>query len=214
MKKILLTATMLVSLSAFVKAQQRGVGINTTTPAATLDVVANIADTTMPDAVLVPRMTEDQLAAKNAAYGTPQNGALVFVNTVDGATTAKTVNVTATGFYYYDAPNSVWKAFTSGSITPTLPTFRTISSGSTAVILASDVDNCVILNASTISAVTLPTPTAAMAGRTIRIFETSGSASPTITNTEYKSTTSNPIVTNSGISLITDGINWYSDSLQ
>lgn len=122
---------MLVGFATVAQAQQGRVGINTTTPAATLDVVANTADATRPDALLVPRMSEDQLAAKNAAYvdgtaGTPsaQNGALVYVTATDGATTAKTVNVTATGFYYYDGTtgNNVWKTFGSGAVTP--PNFQ------------------------------------------------------------------------------------------
>ncbi|ANF51564.1 hypothetical protein A0O34_14085 [Chryseobacterium glaciei] len=115
MKKILLTATVLVSMTALTKAQQGRVGINTTTPAATLDVTANTADATRPDALLVPRMTENELAAKNAVYLAAQNGALAFVTAVDGTTTAKTVNVTATGFYYYDAPNAVWVTVGSGA---------------------------------------------------------------------------------------------------
>jgi hypothetical protein len=108
MKKILLTATMLVGFAALSQAQQGRVGVNTTTPAATLDVVANTTDATKPDALLVPRMTRAQLAAKDAAYVDAQNGALAFITTLDGTAAGKTVNVTATGFYYYDAPNSVW----------------------------------------------------------------------------------------------------------
>ncbi|QPQ52420.1 hypothetical protein H3Z85_02720 [Chryseobacterium indologenes] len=82
MKKFLLTATMLVCLSALSQAQQGRVGINTTTPAATLDVVANTTDNTRPDALLVPRLTRAQLAAKDGAYVTAQNGALTFVTTL------------------------------------------------------------------------------------------------------------------------------------
>ena len=102
MKKFLLTAIMLVGLSALSKAQQGRVGINTTTPAATLDVVANTTDNARPDALLVPRMTRAQLLAKDAAYTSAQNGALAFVTTIDGTATPKTTNVTAVGFYYYD----------------------------------------------------------------------------------------------------------------
>lgn len=108
---------MLVGLSALSKAQQGRVGINTTTPAATLDVVANTTDNARPDALLVPRMTRAQLLAKDAAYIADQNGALAFVTTIDGTATPKTTNVTAVGFYYYDAPNSVWKAV-GGNSTP------------------------------------------------------------------------------------------------
>lgn len=119
MKKFLLTATMLVAFTALSKAQQGRVGINTTTPAATLDVVANATDASRPDALLVPRLTRAELEAKNTAYAdgnataaSAQNGALVFVTGLGGNGTGKTVNITAPGFYYYDGTNgnNVWKA--------------------------------------------------------------------------------------------------------
>lgn len=128
MKKFLLTATMLVAFTALSKAQQGRVGINTSTPAATLDVVASTTDTSRPDALLVPRMSRAQLLAKDAAYAdgnataaSAQNGALVFVNLVDGTATTKTANVTATGFYYYDGTNgnNVWKPVGGGGGTDT-----------------------------------------------------------------------------------------------
>jgi len=124
MKKILLTATMLVGFATVAQAQQGRVGINTTTPAATLDVVANTADNARPDALLVPRMTRAQLILKDGAYGntgtgaTNQNGALVFVTTIDGTATTKTANVTAIGFYYYDGPAAVWRAMGGGGSGP------------------------------------------------------------------------------------------------
>lgn len=114
MKKILLAATMLVCFTAVSKAQQGRVGINTTTPASTLDVVADATNTSKPDALLVPRMTRAQLTAKDAAYVAEQNGALAFVTTIDGTASAKTTNVTAVGFYYYDAPSTTWKTLGGG----------------------------------------------------------------------------------------------------
>lgn len=113
MKKILLTATLLVGLSAMSNAQDKGVGINTTTPKASLDV-ATTSDNTMPDAVLVPRFSLTQLQAKNNAYTTDQNGALVFVNDITGTPGGKTVNITATGFYYYDSVAGQWKTLGGG----------------------------------------------------------------------------------------------------
>lgn len=114
MKKNLFSALMLMTLAVFSNAQQKGVGINTTTPAATLDVVANNADATMPDAVLVPRMTATELNAKNAAYVAAQNGALVFVTSGTGTAGTKTENVTGTGFYYYNSGTSRWTAVGGG----------------------------------------------------------------------------------------------------
>ncbi len=155
MKKFLLTTTMLVCISALSKAQQGRVGINTATPSATLDIVANTTDNARPDALLVPRMSEDQLAAKNAAYNTAQNGAFVFVNAVDGTTTAKTVNVTATGFYYYDAPNNVWKAVGSGSA---VNTALVVSAEQTTSYTVPATEDIILLNVNvTGQSITLPT---------------------------------------------------------
>lgn len=117
MKKTLLASTIFI-LGICIHAQQGRVGINTTSPAATLDIQSNISNNALPDAILVPRLTRAQLEAKNAAYtngtgGTNQNGALVFVSdATSGTGSGKTVNVKSTGFYYYDAPNSVWVAVT------------------------------------------------------------------------------------------------------
>lgn len=214
MKKFLLTATMLVAFTALSKAQQGRVGINTTTPAATLDVVANTTDNARPDALLVPRMTRAQLLAKDNAYTAAQNGALAFITTIDGTATTKTANVTAVGFYYYDGQTTNTWIGIGGVVTPTVPTFRTITNGTVAAILPTDVGNCVILNSTTLSSVTLPTPTLAMAGKTVKIFEITGGVGPTITSPDYKSTGAGIIVNATGISLITDGVYWYSDSLQ
>jgi hypothetical protein len=217
MKKILLTATVLASMTALTKAQQGRVGINTTTPAATLDVTANTADATRPDALLVPRMTEDQLAAKNTAYAdgagtaSAQNGALVYVTAVDGATTAKTVNVTATGFYYYDgtAGNNVWKTFGGGAVTPVIPTFRTIPGAATTTILATDVGNSVIITGAVSGNIILPTPTTAMIGKKLTLISTgSGTQSLTDANANYLTNTLSGLQ-QYATELITDGTNWY-----
>ncbi len=185
MKKFLLTATMLVGLSAVSKAQTTGrVGINTTTPAATLDVVANTTDNARPDALLVPRLSRTQLAAKDAAYTAAQNGALTFVNTLDGSAAGKTVNVTATGFYYYDAPNSVWVAVGGGAAAPTqryeVIRGTTVTTTAAAYTVAAN-DFFIITNSAAGTTVTFPPLTAADAGRTVYVWN--NNTSPTAANT-------------------------------
>ncbi|MDR2205989.1 MAG: hypothetical protein LBE36_07525 [Flavobacteriaceae bacterium] len=121
------------SVAVYAQAPKKGVGINTDDPKATLDAVANVTGTpaltpeaaAMPDGVLVPRMTEHELEAKDAAYGLPQYGALVFIKEVDDDTvdtptvesSPKTVFVTEPGFYYYSevAPEpGVWMPVDNG----------------------------------------------------------------------------------------------------
>ncbi len=219
MKKFLFTATMLVCFSALSKAQQGRVGINTTTPAATLDVAANTADATRPDALLAPRMTEDQLAAKNAAFadgtaGTPsaQNGALVYVTAVDGTTTAKTVNVTASGYYYYDGTvgNNVWKTLGGGNAAAVNPTYRSTPGAAVITINASDVGNIVLITAGAQGQIQLPTPTAAMVGKKLTIVEIGGILQGlTNLNPTYKTNTLSGLQ-QFGSEFITDGTNWYA----
>lgn len=173
MKKFLLTTTMLVGFVAIAQAQQGRVGINTTTPGATLDVVATTTDATRPDAVLVPRMTAAELNAKNAAYVAAQNGALVFVTSGTGVAATKTANVTGTGFYYYDSPTSLWVAVGGGAAAPRYEAIRgTVNvrpAAETAYTLQSS-DFYIITKSTANTTVTLPVLTAADAGRTFYIY--------------------------------------------
>lgn len=84
------------------------VGINTSDPEATLDIKGK-PQTNIPDGVLVPRFTVDELSMKDAAYGDAQNSALVFVTSGIGSS-GKTMNIKKPGFYYYDTPSNLWKA--------------------------------------------------------------------------------------------------------
>jgi hypothetical protein len=109
MKKYLLT---LVTIMLFTCLAHSQVGINNTSPKSTLDITG-VTAATIPDGVLVPRFTVAELARKDAAYGSAQNGTLVFVTSGTGSI-GKTVNIKGSGFYYYDHPASKWKGMGGG----------------------------------------------------------------------------------------------------
>ncbi|BEV04134.1 hypothetical protein [Chryseobacterium gambrini] len=211
MKKFLLTATMLVGFVAIAQAQQGRVGINTTTPAATLDVVGAPADATKADALLVPRLTRGQLQAKDAVYTTTQNGALAFVSSIaDGAATGKAINVTAVGFYYYDgATTNTWIAVGGGGSATVTPTYRSTPGATTINILPSDVGNIVLITAGPSGNIVLPTPAASMVGKKLTIIEIGGIAQALTGNSTYKTNTLSALQ-QYGSEFITDGTNWYA----
>lgn len=78
------------------------IGINTTTPQATLQVKeSDVA--TLADGIIPPRVTGDKLKAKDPVYTNNQQATMVYVtsgvtSTLDG----KTADVTTPGYYYYE----------------------------------------------------------------------------------------------------------------
>lgn len=94
------------------------VGINTATPKATLDVTAKNTNGSSPEGVIAPRLTGNQLVAANDQYQPSQTGVIVYATSVPTTTTAKTVNITAPGYYYFDG--AVWNGMGAQSTTTTL----------------------------------------------------------------------------------------------
>lgn len=101
MKKLFMLASM-AGLFTIVNAQ---IGINTSTPQASLDVTGKPATPSSLDGIIPPRITGNQLRAKT--YTAAQTGAQVYVTTADSAPAGQTVNVTTSGNYYFDG--TVWK---------------------------------------------------------------------------------------------------------
>ena len=111
MKKTL--ALFLFCIFFFLQGQIGRVGINTMSPKTTLDVSGKTDgsgnlltnDITGPQA---PRLTRSELTAKgDTLYGTDQKGALVYITDISaGDTNSQRVNITSTGYYYFDG--SVW----------------------------------------------------------------------------------------------------------
>ena len=96
-------AAIFLTISGTAYAQEGRVGINTSTPAATLDVVASPSIPTRIDGFIAPRLKGSELNAKNGLYGTDQDGAIVYVTeALAGVTYDKTTNVTSIGYYYFD----------------------------------------------------------------------------------------------------------------
>lgn len=100
------------------------VGVNTDTPAATLDIKekrsGTVNDAAAADGFISPRLTKSELAAKSAtAYDTPQKGAIVFVTDAaspsgNPPSLSEVANIDTPGYYYFDG--NVWIGIPSGKI--------------------------------------------------------------------------------------------------
>lgn len=100
-KKILVfSSTTIFSLTALAQ-----IGVNTSTPQATLDIVGKPTNPAIADGVICPRITGVQLKGKDNAYTALQDGMIVYVTSplTVTQTTSRTVNVLEKGYYYFDA---------------------------------------------------------------------------------------------------------------
>ncbi|ANF52793.1 hypothetical protein A0O34_20745 [Chryseobacterium glaciei] len=114
MKKLKLSLLGL-ALSFFSTETYAQIGINTESPKATLDVVGKPGVATSADGVIAPRMTGDQLKAKDLVYLAEQTGALVYVTQAVGTASVKTAKVDKPGYYMFNG--ETWKFAFGGSDT-------------------------------------------------------------------------------------------------
>lgn len=103
MKKQLFTLFAIATVST-ISAQ---VGINNTSPKATLDVVSKNTNGSTPEGIIAPRLTGDQMKAADLMYGPDQKGAVVYVTAAVGVASTKTANVTNEGYYFFDG--NIWQ---------------------------------------------------------------------------------------------------------
>ncbi|WP_326982926.1 hypothetical protein VUJ46_22705 [Chryseobacterium sp. MYb264] len=107
MKRRIIMFSSLIGLSSFSYAQ---IGINTANPSTSLDIVAFNATGTSNnvDGLLAPRV--DRARAQSMA--SVPAGTIIYVNDVaTGTAGGQTVNVTAVGYYYFEA--GVWQRFST-----------------------------------------------------------------------------------------------------
>ncbi|SIQ69785.1 hypothetical protein SAMN05880574_12143 [Chryseobacterium sp. RU37D] len=96
------------------------IGINTATPKTTLDISAKNSNGTTAEGMLIPRLKGYEIRLMDSQMGIDQNSALLYATEADSTPSSKTINITAPGYYYYDAANSIWKA-----LTPAIPSVDT-----------------------------------------------------------------------------------------
>lgn len=99
------------------------VGINTSNPKASLDVAAKPADLKMPDGLIAPRLTGDELYTKNAIYGADQTGAIVYVTAVPAVANQinDTTDIKTSGYYYHNGTK--WVKLEGSPGDPTVDAF-------------------------------------------------------------------------------------------
>jgi hypothetical protein len=132
MKQLITTAVLLFSITAFAQ-----VGINNTSPKATLDITAK-TNGTKPEGLIIPQLSGSDIRIATAAsvYGTAQKGLIVYASAADSAPAGATASITAPGYYYFDG--SVWQKIATGN---TLNT--SLASGNILVGSASNVATAV-----------------------------------------------------------------------
>lgn len=113
MKQFLFLSTL--TICSFNYAQ---VGINTTSPKATLHVAPKNTDGSTAEGVIAPRLTGTQIANADARYDSSLRGVIVYATSSPTTSTTKTAAITAAGYYYFDG--NVWKGMGAQSTTTTV----------------------------------------------------------------------------------------------
>lgn len=118
MKKIFLSVTILSGFTAIAQTTDysKKIGINTSTPQATLDISATTTDGSKIEGLLIPRIS--RLAAQtmgNSQTEKPLESTLIYINDISTGTLASsTINVSAVGYYYFDG--TLWQKLNSSSV--------------------------------------------------------------------------------------------------
>lgn len=104
MKNILFIICTLIGIPFYAQ-----IGINTTSPKATLDIEALPKDMKAVDGLIAARLTGNQLNDRKSKYNVAQEGVIVYVTKPADNPSDKTINVDKEGYYYFDG--KVWINF-------------------------------------------------------------------------------------------------------
>lgn len=130
MKKRLLFVSLMLSYGTVFSQM----GINTTAPAATLDITAKTSDGSKAEGIILPRLTGNQLKSGDVNYTSAQKGAMVYVTAAVTGATPKTTNINSEGYYYFDG--NVWQKVINGNNDTNIYSVDGTLSGNRAVAMA------------------------------------------------------------------------------
>lgn len=116
MKKNYFIAVFLLFIGSTTKVLSQ-VGINTQVPKTTLDVFGKAGDPNITDGITAPRLTGDQVKAKDNLYGSEQTGAIVFVSQEVSVPSEKTKYIVNNGYYFFNG--FMWRPLTDVNIVGT-----------------------------------------------------------------------------------------------
>ncbi|WP_106915073.1 hypothetical protein [Chryseobacterium aurantiacum] len=105
-EKLFLWISMFFSITLYSQ-----VGINTTQPNVTFEVVSQASNISKADGFIAPKLKGSELKAKDAVYSGPQTGTIIYITEAlaTNNTTPKTRNVVDTGYYYFNG--NEWMRF-------------------------------------------------------------------------------------------------------
>jgi len=101
--------SLLFLIGGFSGAVSGQVGVNTTAPNATLDVIGKADNTSTVDGVIAPRLNGTQLKNKDNLYNAAQDGTIVYVTQplTSSTTSARTRNILVKGYYNFDSSKGI-----------------------------------------------------------------------------------------------------------
>ncbi|MBV6880624.1 tail fiber domain-containing protein [Epilithonimonas ginsengisoli] len=94
------------------------VGINTTTPKSTLEVVANTNGDTQAEGLIIPRLTGDQIKTMTDNLQAGTESLMIYATSAPAVSNAKVDKITKAGYYYWNG--SIWE--TIGGLTSNIYT--------------------------------------------------------------------------------------------